>query len=652
MADLSARLVRRVPKHPEPIVLGAAIVPTVVMVVRAITSGWMPLFDAAYFTVRSRDVFTTNSPLVGAWSMGSREIGVWVNNLGPLQLDLLAPFTKLDPYWGTAVGVGLTNIAAIVGVWFVSRRMFGPIGVVGAMAATVLLQLNEGSLMLIEARQQLALVLPMWCLLWLAAATWRGDRWTTPWLAFASSLVMQTHFTYAYQTIAVTIGAVISLVVRHRATPRDLLRPALVCLGVAAVCWAQPVWDQLLGTGNMTKVLDQSGGSSRSVGASKGLRILAETAFVPPFFSPGSMGDLLREGPRVSLPIALIALACWALLLIAVVVFMRIRTPALAAMGAVSLVALASSSYAVTKIPPTEQFGIIAQNYYWVWPVVIFLGTAIIGAALRALMFQLRDAVVRPDGLAFGVTALVVLGIVPLLAPTDLLPETDHEWNVSRLQARPLMDQFGDSLDDIDFDGPVLVDLGSVRHVRYTMLTELQARGIDFRFGAGATDLSRFGRERCDDGSAAYFITLRGGPSAVLVNSRDTLLASVPGLTRAQAQRSTELATQFGNEIRGGRITVNDEGVEYLGGDVPQALVQVRDTPGASARHLSAFLSDWYNFDQVVVPDDWLDDLHEWRELEDGAANNRMAIYLSRISPHRQDLCAALEPGAGFVPPA
>ena len=652
MVDLIVRVVRRAPKHAEPIALAAAIVPTIVMVVRAITSGWMPLFDAAYFTVRSRDVLNTHSPLVGAWSMGSREIGVWVNNLGPLQLDLLAPFTKLDPYWGTAVGVGLTNIAAVVGVWFTARRMFGPIGVVGAMAATALLQLNVGSLMLIEARQQLALVLPMWCLMWLAAATWRGVRWAAPWLAFVSSLVLQTHFTYAYQTIAVTVSAVIALVVRHRFTLRELLRPALACLAVVVTCWAQPVWDQFFGTGNMTKVLDQSGGSSRSVGASKGLRILAETAFVPPFFSPGSMGDLLREGPRVSLPIALIALACWALLLIAVVVFMRIRNPALAAMGAVSLVALASSSYAVTKIPPTEQFGIIAQNYYWVWPIVIFLGTAIIGAALRALMLQLRDAVVRPDRLAFGVTALVVLGIVPLLTPTDLLPETDHEWDVSRLQARPLMDQFGDSLDDIDFDGPVLVDLGSVRHVRYTMLTELQARGIDFRFGAGATDLSRFGRERCDDGSAAYFITLRGGPSAVLVNSRDTLLASVPGLTRAQAQRSTELATQFGNEIRGGRITVNDEGVGDLGGDVPQVLIQVRDTPGASARHLSAFLSDWYNFDQVIVPDDWLDDLHEWRELEDGAANNRMAIYLTRISPHRQDLCAALEPGAGFVPPA
>ena len=158
----------------ERIALAAAVLPAVVMVVRAAADGWVPLFDAAYFTVRSRDVATSHNPLVGAWSMGSREVGAWLNNLGPLQLDVLAPFTKLDPYWGTAAGVAATNIAAIVGVWLVSRRLLGPVGVVGAMAATVLLELNEGSLMLIEARQQLALVLPMWCMLWLAAATWTG----------------------------------------------------------------------------------------------------------------------------------------------------------------------------------------------------------------------------------------------------------------------------------------------------------------------------------------------------------------------------------------------------------------------------------------------------------------------------------------------
>jgi len=627
----------------------AAILPTLVMIVRAATSGWMPLFDAAYFTVRSRDVLTSHNPQVGAWSMGSREIGVWVNNLGPLQLDLMAPFPKLDAYWGTALGVGLVNIAAIIGVWLVSRRLFGSVGVVGATAATVLLQLNEGSLMLIEARQQLALVLPLWCLLWLAAATWRGERWTVPGMALVASIILQTHFTYAYQTIAVTISAVVALGFRYRSKPAVLGRVAAISAAVTAVCWAWPVWDQVFGTGNMSKVFQQSGGSSRSVGASQGLRILAESAFVPPFFTPGSMGDLLREGDRVSLPSALAALAGWAVLLGVVLVVIRRRNRALAAMAGVSLVALASSAYAVTKIPPTEQFGIIAQNYYWVWPIAIFLGTTVTGAALRGPITQLRLSTARPDPIAAGMAGLVVIAIVPLLTPTNQLPETDHEWDVSRQQARPLMDQFGEALDRFDFDEPVLVDLGSVRHVRYTMLTELQERDIDFRFSAGATDLSRFGRERCDDGSAAYLLTLRGGPTAVVVNTPDTLLGTVPGLTPERARRSTELGAQFGEALRDGQITVDDGGIEDLGGDVPEALHQVRNTPGASGRRLSTFLLNWYDFAQVDIDETLLDDLREWVTLETATASDRMAIYLTEISPHRPDLCGTVDPGDGFV---
>jgi hypothetical protein len=631
--------------------LAVALTPTIVMIIRAITSRWVPLFDAAYFTVRSRDVATSHNPLVGAWSMGSREVGVWINNLGPLQLDLLAPFTKLDPYWGTALGVGVTNIAAIVGVWFVSRRSFGSLGVIGAMGATVLLQLNEGSLMLIEARQQLALILPMWCLLWLAAATWRGDRWTAPWLAFVSSFVLQTHFTYAYQTVAVSVAAVVAIVIRYRSRLEQLVRPGLAAAAVAVVCWVQPLWDEFAGTGNMGNVFRQSGGSERSVGASKGLRILAESAFVPPFFAPGSMGDLLRQGPRVSMWSALVALLGWAAVLGVVVAVTRRRHHVIAAMGGVSLVALVSSCYAVVKIPPTEQFGIIAQNYYWAWPVAIFIGLTIAAAALRAPVSDLwRVLAPRARQVAVsGSVGVVAIGIVPLLNATNELPETDHEWQVSRFLARPLMDQLGASLDAMDVTAPMLIDLGGVRHVRYTLLTELQRRGIDWRFYPGSTDLSRFGRERCDDGTAGYLLTLHGGSGALQLNTTDTLLGTVPGLTQAQARRSTDLADLFADALRDGTVVVDDQAVEDLGGDVPQLLVQVRENPGTSARHLSEFLHNWYSYEQVEVPPDLRGELREWHELEAAAATDRMAIYLREIPRNRQDRCDMVDPGEEFL---
>ena len=238
----------------------------------------------------------------------------------------------------------------------------------------MLLQLNEGSLMLIEARQQLALVLPMWCTLWLAAATWMGRRRALPWLAVAASFVLQTHFTYAYQTVAVAGAAAVAFVVHHRRHPAQLRRPLLWTGAVTLLCWVLPLWDQATGSGNLGAVMGQSGGSARSVGVSQGVRILGESVFVPPFLWPGSMGDLLRSGPRPSLAVAVVALAVWALLLVVAAMSMRRVHRGLAAMAAIGVVALVASVLAAVKIPPTEQFGIIAQNYYWIWPTATFHG--------------------------------------------------------------------------------------------------------------------------------------------------------------------------------------------------------------------------------------------------------------------------------------
>ena len=99
----------------------------------------MPVGDAAYFTVRSRDVLTAHHPLLGAWSSGSSVVGVPVNNLGPLQLDLLAPFTRVAPYLGTGIGAALANAAAVTAVWVAARRLLGPWRVVAVMAGTLAL---------------------------------------------------------------------------------------------------------------------------------------------------------------------------------------------------------------------------------------------------------------------------------------------------------------------------------------------------------------------------------------------------------------------------------------------------------------------------------------------------------------------------------
>ena len=114
---------RRAQRRGLVLVVAVSVLPVVVAFVRATISGWVPLGDNAYFTVRLRDVLTEHHPLLGAWSSGSANTGELVNSLGPLQLDLLAIPVRIDADVGTALGVSLINAAALVlAIWFGHRR--------------------------------------------------------------------------------------------------------------------------------------------------------------------------------------------------------------------------------------------------------------------------------------------------------------------------------------------------------------------------------------------------------------------------------------------------------------------------------------------------------------------------------------------------
>jgi hypothetical protein len=142
--------------------LAVAWAPVIVATVRALDRGWLPMGDNAYFAIRARDVLTEHHPLVGAWSSGSAAVGVDVNNLGPLQLDLLAlPVRALGFGPGTAIGVALVNLAAVSAVVVLVDRRLGVVGAwLGAAMATATCW-TMGSELLFEPRQHHALVLPM-----------------------------------------------------------------------------------------------------------------------------------------------------------------------------------------------------------------------------------------------------------------------------------------------------------------------------------------------------------------------------------------------------------------------------------------------------------------------------------------------------------
>ena len=80
---------------------------------------------------------------------------------------------------------------------------------------------------LIDARQQSALLLPLYALCWLVAAMAAGWDAAVPIGVGVASAVVQTHFTYVYPALVLSaFGVVAYVVVTRRRAPRRWARTA------------------------------------------------------------------------------------------------------------------------------------------------------------------------------------------------------------------------------------------------------------------------------------------------------------------------------------------------------------------------------------------------------------------------------------------
>ena len=291
-------------------------------------------------------MLTANHPWLGAWSSASRSVDESINNLGPLQLDLLAPFTKVDPYAGTAVGVGLVATCAVFTVWWSARRTLGDGGAAAAMFATVVLEAAIGSQAFIDPRQQVYLLLPYWALLWLTFAVAMGDGASVVPLIFTASLILQTHLSYLYQTVLlVVVGLASYIVIAWFRRPRGrALRPLLTGLLVGLLCWAQPLWDQFAGEGNLAAVFGSRGEGAR-IGWNGSVEVIATSVLLPPrFWLPGSMWNLSSLPDFATTRTSWIALLAWMLILFAsTIAAWRSGRRNVAALGGAAIVTLVAA---------------------------------------------------------------------------------------------------------------------------------------------------------------------------------------------------------------------------------------------------------------------------------------------------------------------
>ncbi|MEZ5252132.1 MAG: hypothetical protein R2713_23860, partial [Ilumatobacteraceae bacterium] len=240
------------------VLLAVAVAPLVVAVVRRSGTRWIPIGDNALIELRARDVFSFDHfPFLGTWSSASLTAGKDLNHPGPLLFDLLAVPVKLfGGATGVALGVGLINTAALVGIAVVARRVAGRAGFAAGLAVGATLGFTLGSGMLTDPWNPHVLVMPALFVLVCAWAVASGDLAVLPWMLAGGSLCLQTHLGYAYLIPGLVVAALAGAGVVYRrrwridptARPGDLRRMRTVAFASFAtvlVLWAQPLIEQV-----------------------------------------------------------------------------------------------------------------------------------------------------------------------------------------------------------------------------------------------------------------------------------------------------------------------------------------------------------------------------------------------------------------------
>ncbi len=575
------------------VALAVGVLPALAAGIWALATGWVPLGDAAQLTVRSRDVLTANHPLVGAWSSSSKGGSTNINNLGPTYNELLAPFTKVSAYGGTAVGTTVIAIACVVVSWLAARATLGRRGVVVAMATTAILITTMGCVTLLQTRQQIALLLPFWALLWTVAAVVSGRSWAIPVAAFLASLLAQTHFSFLFQAVALLgVVAVRVALSRRRPMASPLRRPLVATAVVLAVSRVQSVVDQLFGSHNLRRVID--GGPDAGPGWQTAANLISQKGLVPPFWgrSLAHAGQQVVVGKGTFVHSWLPVLVWLAVLAVAL---LRTRNRGNGSFAvAVVAVVLLPTVLAVAARVPRVLIGFPPQNYYWMWPTALFLTAAVVLAALDQVGPSERLVPPRPLVWAAG-AVLIAMSLVASI-PTSRIEGVASESFDQRDVGRGFVADVAASLRRHPIRGTVVIDYSQDRMLsqhRYGFLAELQQAGVPFTFDGNDSSVFRFGLRRCADGKATTRLYVVSGADAALGRPKGArLMARIP-IPAGPQRRLKKFDAMIGNQLRSGGLRLDRKFLREANPNLAAEVAKIFATPGEPATGLATKL-DFY----------------------------------------------------------
>jgi hypothetical protein len=387
---------------------------------------WAPLFDLAMTEIRVRDVGTTHPPLVGLpGRLGNPEIA---SHPGPLGFYALAPLYRLlgGSFWALRVSTAALNAVAMLSALLLARRRAGSPGVIAAGVVLGVLELGFGLLVLTEPWNPylpifwfVPFLLGLWCIV-------SGDVWMLPVTVAIGSFCAQTHIPYAASCGGLWLLGFATVVVsamKARSRGEDIRQSVLSCLvalGVAAVLWAPPLYEELTHRpGNMSLIARYFASRTRSsLGLTAAASVVVEHLDVWYLVTEAVRAPhVLAEVAPARLPSAvrgMVFLAAW---LGAAAGSVRLRLRSLAGLHAVVAAALAVAWLGTSRIIGAPWHYLVFSQ----WVTAALLAASVIWTASVVALRRQRGE--------FGpfAPAMGALGITVLTACAIRLSEERHQ---------------------------------------------------------------------------------------------------------------------------------------------------------------------------------------------------------------------------------
>jgi hypothetical protein len=371
-------------------------VPVLVLAVRAALSHWLSFSDWALIELRTRDVGTSRTPLVGPYSRYG-----W-NHPGPLMFYALAPAYRVfaEHAKGLLVGALAINTASLAAIGVVCWRRGRAFGLLlGALIVLLLVHALQATF-LVDPWNPNVIVLPMLAVVFLCWASVDGDGvWAFPLAVAAGSCAVQAHIGATLGVLAPIAIALVYLVIDRRALRATLL----IALAVGIACWIPPLVQEVRPDGqerNLTELWRFWTSSHPNVtGWHQGARIVgAQLALPAPWFTGHEARSIFTGGvdPGWHAPFGLL------LLIGALVVAVRRRDQPSTRLCVLGLGLVGAALVSASRIIDVPFYYVVQ----WVWIVGAVVWFAVLWTALRALPVR------RP---AMAVAAAVIAVLVVLL---------------------------------------------------------------------------------------------------------------------------------------------------------------------------------------------------------------------------------------------